>query len=358
MVRVQELQRPDAVHCVKMRWYSSIKDLKDQLHRLTGEPPSSQHIFHASNPHEFKNTSTLQELGIDHDGFVLMVAFDSSARSSFYLQALKPELLTKACVDMLEDVRLGLLKNNAPKVTDELDGSGGVYFLRSSKGFYAAVFKPHDEEQGMPNNPKGYHGTGQIGLRDNFRPGQGCLREVAAYIMDYDNFCGVPPTALIHCQHNSFSYPVLTGKRTKMYPKLGSLQQFVRASDCFDDMGPSQFSDLEVQKIALLDLRLLNGDRNAANMLVRLKACPEGRNSPSDLRMSEGDNSSSVSFLDASSPSPSPSYSDWLSSSPKENGHFSSDDMYELVPIDHGYCMPSKLKITGKPKSYLLSYFI
>ena len=33
-------------------------------------------------------------------------------------------------------------------------------------------------------------------------------------------------------------------------------------------------SDLEVQKIALLDLRLLNCDRNAANILAIRKECP------------------------------------------------------------------------------------
>jgi hypothetical protein len=312
---------------VNVRWYSSIKDLKDQLHALTRHPPSSQHIFHVSNPTEFRNSSTLQELGIDQSGFTLLVIFDTRARSAFYLEALKPELLNDSCKKILEDVRLGLQRDKAPKVTDQLDGSGGVYFLRSNRGAYAAVFKPNDEEQGMPNNPKGYNGAGQIGLREHFRPGQGCLREVAAYIMDYDNFCGVPPTVLIHCQHSAFCYPGLTGNR-KLFPKMGSLQQFVRASDSFEDLGSSQFSDFEVQKIALLDLRLLNCDRNAANMLVRLKNSDNG-----DARIAD-----QSSFGADWTRSPSNSF---------------SDDLYELVPIDHGYCMPSKLNITEYDLAWL-----
>lgn len=171
-----------------------------------------------------------------------------------------------------------------------------------------------------------------LGLRDHFRPGQGCLREVAAYIMDRDNFCGVPPTALIHCQHPLFSYPTTGGKR-KLFPKLGSLQQFVRASECFDDLGPGQFSDFEIQKIALLDLRLLNCDRNAANMLVRYKRHVSSGSGSSDGNIDiNGQSEGSLSNSDG----------DWINdSSPTSD----TPDMYEVIPIDHGYCMPSKLHI-------------
>lgn len=331
-VRVQELQRPEVVHNVKVRWYSSIKDLKDQLHLITHEPPSTQHIFHSSNPTEFRNSSTLQSIGIDQSGFTLQVAFDDYVRAPFYLEPVKRDLLDEPGAQLLEEVRQGLMRDKTPKVTDELDGSGGSYFLRSQKGYYAAVFKPHDEEQGMPNNPKGYHGVGNTGLRDYFRPGQGCLREVAAYILDYGNFCGVPPTALVHCQHPSFCYPSTTGKR-KLFPKLGSLQRFIRSSECFDDIGPSMFSDFEIQKIALLDLRLLNCDRNAANMLVRYK---RHESTSSDGTASNDD------YAATTTSSTDKECVDWLhSTSPMTD----AQDLYEILPIDHGYCMPSKLRI-------------
>uniref|UniRef100_A0A7S3XGP1 1-phosphatidylinositol 4-kinase n=1 Tax=Picocystis salinarum TaxID=88271 RepID=A0A7S3XGP1_9CHLO len=70
--------------------------------------------------------------------------------------------------------------------------------------------------------------------------------------------------------------------------KVGSLQQFVLSeSDC-ENMGPSLFSVKEVHKICLLDIRLANTDRNGGNILV--KESPNG---------------------------------------------------YDLIPIDHGYCLPS-----------------
>lgn len=69
--------------------------------------------------------------------------------------------------------------------------------------------------------------------------------------------------------------------------KVGSLQQFVRAdSDC-EERGPSLFPVSEVHKICVLDLRLANTDRNGGNILARKVG------------------------------------SSW-----------------ELIPIDHGYCLP------------------
>jgi len=80
-------------------------------------------------------------------------------------------------------------------------------------------------------------------------------------------------------------------------PKLGSLQAFCPSLGVAEDYSWSRFSAREVHKIALLDLRILNCDRNAGNILV------------------------------------------------VEN----EDDaggMLSLVPIDHGYCAPEQLEIS------------
>jgi len=59
--------------------------------------------------------------------------------------------------------------------------------------------------------------------------------------------------------------------------KLGSLQEYVIATSTSEDISYSLFPDLEVQKIAILDLRMLNLDRNTANVLVRRKRVPVRR---------------------------------------------------------------------------------
>jgi len=88
--------------------------------------------------------------------------------------------------------------------------------------------------------------------------------------------------------------------------KIGSFQEFVRHDAIVEDLSPSLFSKKQVQKIALLDLRLLNSDRNGGNILVRKRAL--GHSTP---RGSTG------------------------------SGVYE----YELVPIDHGYCLPETICI-------------
>ena len=70
--------------------------------------------------------------------------------------------------------------------------------MRGANGDKIAVLKPNDEESGMPNNPKGYKGSGEHGLRPNFTPGFGCMREVAAYVMDVDRWALWFPLFPVH----------------------------------------------------------------------------------------------------------------------------------------------------------------
>lgn len=61
----------------------------------------------------------------------------------------------------------------------------------------------------------GFRGL-EHGLRRGVRPGEGAVREVAAFLLDHGHFAGVPPTALVSC-HNSGSPAGDKGK-------VGSLQ--------------------------------------------------------------------------------------------------------------------------------------
>ena len=85
--------------------------------------------------------------------------------------------------------------------------SGGAYYFRNSKGENAAIVKPYDEEPFAPNNPKGFTGKalGQPGLKRSVRVGETGFREVAAYLLDYDNSANVPPTVLVKISHPVFN---------------------------------------------------------------------------------------------------------------------------------------------------------
>ena len=79
-----------------------------------------------------------------------------------------------------------------------------------------------------------------------------------------------------------------------MQKKVGSFQEFVRGECTMDDISPSKVSVDEVHKIAILDIRIMNADRNSANLLVRRRR----------------------------------------------------DNTLELVPIDHGFCLRTEADVS------------
>ncbi|KAI8475228.1 MAG: phosphatidylinositol 3 and 4-kinase-domain-containing protein [Monoraphidium minutum] len=205
--------------------------------------------------------------------------------------------------------RAGLQEGHAPRLAAA--GTGGCYFLHDGEGKPVGVFKPEDEEPLAANNPKGraappagawgaaaLGGDAAIvggaasaaaapgeGLRRGLRPGEGAVREVAAFVLDHGGFAGVPATAMVQLE-------VGGGPGEPGALKVGSLQQYVVAeSDC-EERGVSGFPAAEVHKIAVLDLRLGNTDRNGGNILARRGA----------------------------------------------------GGAWELVPIDHGCCLPDKFE--------------
>mmetsp|Transcript_18597 Transcript_18597/g.25686 ORF Transcript_18597/g.25686 Transcript_18597/m.25686 type:complete len:927 (+) Transcript_18597:506-3286(+) len=254
--------------------------------------------------------------------------------------------MDEMCVEMIGEVQKGLDSGKMPAKTDVLDCTGGVYFMKSCSGMHVAVFKPSDEEQGTPYNNKGHSGNEEMGsgLRPYFKPGQGYLRETAVYLLDEGNFCQVPPTTIVHCQHSAFHYPSESNKVSPhLFPKLGSLQKFIRTSETFENIGTSLISTFELQKIALLDIRILNCDRNASNILAIRKVLPTSLRARSDSRS----HSICSAFEDQSDCEMLvfPSSDDENSSHSRRSNSTSTADSFELIPIDHGYCLPTRLKI-------------
>jgi hypothetical protein len=102
---------------------------------------------------------------------------------------------------LLQAARAGLAEGLQPTLAKA--GTGGSYFLQDVQGKPVAVFKPEDEEPHAVNNPKGRTGSssdgssgagsGSEGLRRGTRPGEGAVREVAAYVLDHDHFAGEAP---------------------------------------------------------------------------------------------------------------------------------------------------------------------
>jgi len=132
-----------------------------------------------------------------------------------------------------------------------VEGIGGTYLVKGRDKKCIAVFKPGDEEAGAPSNPK----KNMTSPRKGIKPGEGYIREVAAYLLDHGHYSGVPYTQFMELD--------VSGEK-----KMGSLQKYIPNDGSIIDFGQSLFSVTDVHKIAQLDIRLFNVDRNDENLLV------------------------------------------------------------------------------------------
>ncbi|KAF6169130.1 hypothetical protein GIB67_038627 [Kingdonia uniflora] len=154
-------------------------------------------------------------------------------------------------------------------------GLGGAYYFRNIRGESVAIVKPTDEEPFAPNNPKGFVGKalGQPGLKRSVRVGETGFREVAAYLLDYDHFANVPQTALVKITHSIFNINKrVSDEKTherKQVSKIASFQQFIAHDYDASDHGTSSFPVAAVHRIGILDIRIFNTDRHSGNLLVR-----------------------------------------------------------------------------------------
>lgn len=276
----------------EIRPWCTVKDLKDQIFQAEQIPANVQRIFRRGV--ELRNNWPLT---LAEEGAVFFCTHRAASTSAAGTPTATVAIrgTSSDCAPVLRTsvraAQRGMQRNLKPKLAD--DGSGGTYFLRGADKQYVAVFKPRDEEPGGVHNPRGYVGEhGQIMATRGILAGQASDRELAAYLLDHASFAGVPPTALAEASHRAFHYA--DGRQTT---KVGILQQFVPSDDVAGNFSSSMFPVDDVHRIALLDMRLLNTDRNDANILVQR---------------------------------------DW-----DQDGQRIS----RLVPIDHGYCLPISLNL-------------
>jgi len=166
---------------------------------------------------------------------------------------------------------------------------GGTYLMRNSRGAQAAVFKPTDEEPYAPENPKGFTGLMDVDseMKAGVVVGGGAARECAAFLLDHDGVGAVPCTAMLRIAHTT----LLADNEAEVQIKVGSLQRFQQHDCTAEDVGTARFDLMQSHAIGVLDVRTFNKDRNSDNVLVKFAS--------------------------------------------------TSAALVQLVPIDHGYILPS-----------------
>lgn len=332
-----------------VKQWSTIIDIKEFLCGVTSVPTEMQRLFYGPigrkakgnvtssfSTFELQDHQTLLDIEIESSGATLLFNvkpnYTNGNGSGLSHTMLKSVSIcpSDACVAssvwdltppfmrwLVLQARQGLVQGLKPELG--IDGSGGTYFLRNKDKRKVCVFKPSDEEPYALNNPRGYLNTGtdHLFMRDGVIPGEACIREVAAYLLDHDGYSSVPMTTLAQARHPNFnvngshlsvaeggaaigmhsilSSPLMSASMHKSFSvkrkvdndKIGSCQEFIYAECTMDDISPSKINVDEIHKIVVLDIRLMNADRNTANLLCRRK----------------------------------------------------EDNSLELVPIDHGFCL-------------------
>lgn len=85
-------------------------------------------------------------------------------------------------------------------------------------------------------------------------------KEIAAYLLDHDNFAMVPPVVSAH-----FHHPLFGGtKKGSCHLHMGDEEE----GFCIDHKKRVYLSACSVRKIAALDIRVLNADRHFGNFII------------------------------------------------------------------------------------------
>nr|XP_043636891.1 phosphatidylinositol 4-kinase gamma 6-like [Erigeron canadensis] len=294
-----DLERKDDVHMVKRRMHLCLNIQTDESsltfgdmvlnNDLSGIRNDSSLLLTKSLMHRSSSTPCLSPTGktLQHRDQSKVV--EIIGRASHFTKT----------NELVEEVIDGLKANVDPIPVN--GGLGGAYYFRNREGENVAIIKPTDEEPFAPNNPKGFIGKllGQPGLKNSVRVGETGFREVAAYLLDHDHFARVPLTSLVKIKHSIFNLnDCVNGNKVMKnegVSKIASIQQFIPHGFDASDYGTSGFPVSDVHRIGILDVRIFNTDRHAGNMLVRKVS----------------------------------------------GGEFGK---LELIPIDHGLCLPECLE--------------
>jgi len=226
---------------ITVKTWSTVKDVKDVVNTLLHVPPSNQRLFFGplmTSGYDLPNLRTLNDVGIYRSGETLflemkgnlsslnsrlsdMTTLTSSGSNDICVALSVLNVTPKHLRKVVQQARRGLALGLKPDLV--LDGSGGTYFMHDPKKVRVAVFKPADEEPYADNNPRGYIRQGPqssssqsgtvdegndycMSLREGIKPGEACLREVAAYLLDHGSFSDVPMTTLAEARHPAFNH--------------------------------------------------------------------------------------------------------------------------------------------------------
>lgn len=306
-------------HKIKIQPWTRVKDLKSIISSVIGVTNKSIRLF-------YQNIELMDELTM----FDYKIVENKKPEINFQIQNKRTDFFIRVygtfhchliLQKIMEEIMHGFMQGLIPQLIQ--DGTSGTYKMRNVDKEVVGIFKPFDEEPFAPNNQKGYvNQFGSETFRKGILSGEGAIREFAAFALDEKGLFDVPPTTFVEVMHPSFNkvnmemlqmnsvtvnemkgsivhnflmenivqktnssistnstqynslvddnldYAMGNSKYNFITKKYGSLQKFIKCTDVAANFSFSLYTIEEAQKIGVLDLRILNCDRNDENVLV------------------------------------------------------------------------------------------
>ena len=166
------------------------------------------------------------------------------------------------------------------------------------------------------------------GVKHGAHPWESAPREFAAYLLDREV---VPVTTLVRMQSDALD--AASWQSGGMSWVVGSLQQYRKNNCTSEDVASSVLPVEGIHRIGVLDVRMFNTDRHEGNILLQTQKQEnvELRRPSSDPNVLDGDG-------DMRSGSP-------YSTESADNAWDAANAKVNMVPIDHGYCLPGVLNL-------------
>ena len=191
--------------CLSSYRGSLVWDKEAELHNLHHTLDSSSEVLTFTK----MNVNAGNVLGIELDRADKVESVKKKVQAAFGVPTEQTNLIFG---DLILKKDSSEIRNDSPLLLRKsiLRSSSTPCLSPTGRDFYQnkvfEIVKPTDEEPFAPNNPKGFTGRalGQPGLKRSIRVGETGLREVAAYLLDHNQFAKVPPTALVKATHCSF----------------------------------------------------------------------------------------------------------------------------------------------------------
>jgi len=189
---------------IKIQPWNKVKELKSKLSKFLGVQAINIRLFYQNL--EMRNSLNMLDYQIvdSSNPKIYFKLQNSSKKHDFGIWVYAAFPANTKLKAIISEISKSFYNGLVPSML--MGGTSGTYNLKGLDKNVIAVFKPIDEEAFAPNNQKGYvEKFGHESFRPGILSGEGSIREVAAYLLDKDNYFDIPETTFVEILHSTFT---------------------------------------------------------------------------------------------------------------------------------------------------------